>query len=235
LCCALRQIIIVSLLSALAACRSNPFGDTDKTIEEFNLYTTDFAAQTDGGMKNALLEVVGGARVTLNCAFSALTLTDVTDAVINRARSGVQVKIAFDGDVRTNDPGSLALQASGAFTIVTVPLDGTQSQLLYGNTGAGVMRHNYCLADERYIYLSTAPPDATQMTTTPNVAIKVGTPQFGLARDFLRESNMFSQLLFGNGKAKNRLHDEIHRARSGHRRILGPARKSAECSGRRTF
>jgi hypothetical protein len=198
----LRQIIIVSLLSALAACRSNPFGDTDKTIEEFNLYTTDFAAQTDGGMKTALLEVIGGARVTLNCAFSALTLTDVTDAVINRARGGVQVKIAFDGDVRTNDPGSLALQASGAFTIVTVPLDGTQSQLLYGNTGAGVMRHNYCLADERYIYLSTAPPDATQMTTTPNVAIKVGTPQFGLARDFLRESNMFSQLLFGNGKAK---------------------------------
>jgi len=198
----LRQIIIVSLLSALAACRSNPFGDTDKTIEEFNLYTTDFAAQTDGGMKTALLEVIGGARVTLNCAFSALTLTDVTDAVINRARGGVQVKIAFDGDVRTNDPGSLALQASGAFTIVTVPLDGTQSQLLYGNTGAGVMRHNYCLADERYVYLSTAPPDATQMTTTPNVAIKVGTPQFGLARDFLRESNMFSQLLFGNGKAK---------------------------------
>jgi hypothetical protein len=84
----LRQIIIVSLLSALAACRSNPFGDTDKTIEEFNLYTTDFAAQTDGGMKTALLEVIGGARVTLNCAFSALTLTDVTDAVINRARSG---------------------------------------------------------------------------------------------------------------------------------------------------
>jgi hypothetical protein len=45
-------------------------------------------AQTDGGMKTALLEVIGGARVTLNCAFSALTLTDVTDAVINRARSG---------------------------------------------------------------------------------------------------------------------------------------------------
>jgi hypothetical protein len=104
--------------------------------------------------------------------------------------------------VRTNDPGSLALQASGAFTIVTVPLDGTQSQLLYGNTGAGVMRHNYCLADERYVYLSTAPPDATQMTTTPNVAIKVGTPQFGLARDFLRESNMFSQLLFATAKQK---------------------------------
>lgn len=198
----LRQIIIVSLVAGLVACRSNPFGDTDKTIEEFNLYTTDFAAQNDGGMKAALLQVIEGSRVTLNCAFSALTLSDVTNALINRARSGVQVKIAFDGDVRSNDPGSLALQASGAFTIVTVPLDGNQSQLLYGNTGAGVMRHNYCLADERYIYLSTAPPDATQMTMTPNVAIKVGTPQFGLARDFLRESNMFSQLLFGNGKAK---------------------------------
>ncbi len=198
----LRVILIVSLLGALGACRSNPFGDTDKTIEEFQLYTTDFAAQNDGGMKSALLEVIEGSKVTLNCAFSALTLSDVTNSLINRARAGVQVKIAFDGDVRTNDPGSLSLQASGAFTIVTVPLDGNQSQLLYGNTGAGVMRHNYCLADERYIYLSTAPPDATQMTTTPNVAIKVGTPQFGLARDFLRESNMFSQLLFGNGKAK---------------------------------
>ncbi|AFM12587.1 lamin tail domain-containing protein [Turneriella parva] len=198
----LRRIIFVFLISVLVSCRSNPFGDTDKTIEEFNLYTTDFAAQNDGGMKAALLDVIGGSRVTLNCAFSALTLSDVTSALIDRARGGVQVKVAFDGDVRSNDPGSLALQASGAFTIITVPLDGTQSQLLYGNTGAGVMRHNYCLADERYIYLSTAPPDATQMTTTPNVAIKVGTPQFGLARDFLRESNMFSQLLFGNGKAK---------------------------------
>ena len=198
----LRRKIIVSCLSLLIACRSNPFGDTGKTIEEFQLYTTDFTAQTDGGMKAALLDVIGGSKVTLNCAFSALTLTDVTEALVQRARAGVQVKIAFDGDVRTNDPGSLALQASGAFAIVTVPLDGNQSQLLYGNSGAGVMRHNYCLADERYIYLSTAPPDATQMTTTPNVAMRIGTPQFGLARDFLRESNMFSQLLFGNGKAK---------------------------------
>src|SRR6185369_15432099 len=63
-------------------------------------------------------------------------------------------------------------------------------------------RHNFCLADERYIYISTAAPDDTQMRKTPAVALKIGSPQFGVARDFLRETNMFSQLLFGTGKAK---------------------------------
>lgn len=194
--------IIVTWLLTVFACRSNPFGNTPKSIEEFNVYTSDFTAQNDGGAKSALLEVIGGAKVTLNCAFSTLTLTDVTSSLIDRARAGVQVKIAFDLDVRDSDTGSLSLQSSGAFVVVTSPIDTNQSQLLYGNGGSGYMRHNFCLADERYIYISTAAPDDTQMRKTPNIAFKIGSPQFGIARDFLRESNMFSQLLFGNGKAK---------------------------------
>ncbi|HNL11021.1 MAG TPA: lamin tail domain-containing protein, partial [Turneriella sp.] len=122
--------------------------------------------------------------------------------IIARSRAGVQVKVAFDADVRDSDTGSLALQASGAFVVVATPGETTQGQLLYGNNGTGVMRHNYCLSDERYVWLSTAAPDDAQMRLTPNIAIKVGSPQFGLARDFLRESSMFSQLLFGGGKAK---------------------------------
>jgi len=194
--------IIVSLIVTAVSCRSNPFGNTQKSIEEFSVFTTDFAAQNDGGAKAALIDVIGGARVSLNCAFSALTLSDVTSALIGRARAGVQVKVAFDADVKDNDSGSLTLQASGAFLVVTSPSDTTQSQLLYGNGGSAYMRHNFCLADERYIYISTAAPDDTQMRKTPNIALKFGSPQFGIARDFLRESNMFSQLLFGNGKAK---------------------------------
>jgi Lamin Tail Domain len=184
------------------ACRSNPFGGTNNSIEEFTVYTTDFTAQNDGGAKTALLDVIGGAKATLHCAFSALTLTDVTNALIGKATTGVQVKVAFDADVKTSDAGSVALQASSAFVVVTAPVDTKQSQLLYGNGGTAYMRHNFCLADERYIYISTAGADDTQMRKTPNVALKIGSPQFGIARDFLRESNMFSQLLFGNGKAK---------------------------------
>ena len=194
--------IVVSLAATAVACRSNPFGNTQKSIEEFSVFTTDFTAQNDGGAKAALLDVIGGAKVSLNCAFSALTLSDVTSSLISRARAGVQVKIAFDADVKDNDTGSLTLQSSGAFLVVTSPSDTTQSQLLYGNGGSAFMRHNFCLADERYIYISTAAPDDTQMRKTPNIALKFGSPQFGIARDFLRESNMFSQLLFGNGKAK---------------------------------
>ncbi|MBL8034288.1 MAG: lamin tail domain-containing protein [Leptospiraceae bacterium] len=195
-------IIIVTSLAVALSCRSNPFGNTKKSIEEFNIYTSDFSAQNDGGAKDALLDVIGGAKVSLNCAFSALTLSEVTNALVNRARAGVQVKVAFDADVKDNDAGSLTLQSSGSFIVVSAPLDTNQSQLLYGNGGSAYMRHNYCLADERYIYISTAPPDDTLMRKTPNIALKIGSPQFGLARDFLRESNMFSQLLFGNGKAK---------------------------------
>jgi len=195
-------IIIVTSLAVALSCRSNPFGNTKKSIEEFNIYTSDFSAQNDGGAKDALLDVIGGAKVSLNCAFSALTLSEVTNSLVSRARAGVQVKVAFDADVKDNDAGSLTLQSSGSFIVVSAPLDTNQSQLLYGNGGSAYMRHNYCLADERYIYISTAPPDDTLMRKTPNIALKIGSPQFGLARDFLRESNMFSQLLFGNGKAK---------------------------------
>ncbi len=195
-------IVVCALLAVVFACRSNPFGGTGNSIEEFTVYTTDFSAQNDGGAKTALLEVIGGAKATLHCAFSALTLTDVSNALIGKAISGVQVKVAFDADVKTTDAGSVALQASGAFVVVTAPVDSKQSQLLYGNGGTAFMRHNFCLADERYIYVSTAGADDTQMRKTPNVALKIGSPQFGIARDFLRESNMFSQLLFGNGKAK---------------------------------
>jgi hypothetical protein len=190
------------IVAAVFSCRSNPFGSTNKSIEEFTVYTSDFTAQTDGGAKAALLEVINGAKATLNCAFSALTLTDVRSALVAKAGSGVQVKVAFDSDVKTSDAGSVALQASGAFTVVTTPSDSTQSQLLYGNNGTGTLRHNFCLADERYIYISTAAPDDAQMRKTPAVSLKIGSPQFGLARDFLREANMFSQLLFGSGKAK---------------------------------
>lgn len=194
--------IIVALLFVAFSCRSNPFGDTQKSFEDFSLYTTDFQAQTDGGMKDALLEVINGSRATLHCAFSALTLNEVTNALVSRSRAGVAVKVAFDADVQSSDYGALALQNSGSFVVVAVPGESTQGQLLFGNNGTGVMRHNYCLADERFIWLSTAAPDDTQLRRTPNIALKIGSPQFGLARDFLRESSMFSQLLFGNGKAK---------------------------------
>ncbi|MBS0618374.1 MAG: lamin tail domain-containing protein [Spirochaetes bacterium] len=200
-----RQIIALAFLSSATlpfACRNSPFGETQKSIEEFNIYASDFQAQNDGGAKDALLSVIDGAKATLHCAFSALTLSEVANAVIARARAGVQVKVAFDTDVKDSDAGSIALQASGQFLVVTNPVDTEQSQLLYGNLGTGVMRHNFCLADERYIYISTSPPDEALMRKTPNIALKVGSPQFGLARDFLREINMFSQLLFGGGKAR---------------------------------
>lgn len=196
------RVLVLAIVAAVFSCRSNPFGSTNKSIEEFSIYTSDFSTQTDGGAKAALLEVINGAKATLNCAFSALTLTDVRSALIAKATSGIQVKIAFDSDVKTSDAGSVALQASGAFTVVTTPNDSAQSQLLYGNNGTGTLRHNFCLADERYIYVSTAAPDDAQMRKTPAVSLKIGSPQFGIARDFLRELNMFSQLLFGSGKAK---------------------------------
>ena len=192
----------MAFVAAALSCRSNPFGSTNKSIEEFTIYTSDFTAQSDGGAKAALLEVIGGAKATVHCAFSALTLVDVQNALIAKASTGVQVKVAFDADVKNSDAGSVALQASGAFVVVSAPIDTKQSQLLYGNGGTAYMRHNFCLADERYIYMSTAGADDAQMRKTPNIALKIGSPQFGIARDFLRESNMFSQLLFGNGKAK---------------------------------
>jgi hypothetical protein len=197
-----RHAFVCALTALAVSCRNNPFAPPESSIEGFNLYTSDFTAQDDGGMKAALLEVINGSKATLQCAFSALTLTDISSAIIARSQAGVKVKVAFDADVRDSDTGSLALQASGAFVIVATPGDTQQGQLLYGNSGSGVMRHNFCLADERYVWISTAPPDDTQMRLTPNVAIKAGSPQFGLARDFLREASLFSQLLFGYGKAK---------------------------------
>jgi hypothetical protein len=197
-----RHAFVCALTALVVSCRNNPFAPPESSIEGFNLYMTDFTAQDDGGMKSALLEVINGSKATLHCAFSALKMSDVTAALINRVRAGVRVKVAFDADVKNSDPGSMALQASSDFITVTSPGDTQQGQLLYGNSGTGVMRHNFCLADERYVWISTAPPDDTQMRLTPNVAIKVGSPQFGLARDFLREASLFSQLLFGYGKAK---------------------------------
>ncbi|MBV6492434.1 MAG: hypothetical protein LDLANPLL_00427 [Turneriella sp.] len=197
------SIIIFALVMTLFSCRTNPFGDTENSFEEFNLYTTDFTAQTDSGAKAALLDVIKSSRATLHCAFSKLTLTDVTDALIERASAGVQVKIAFDRNIKETDPGSIALQANTRFTVLTSPSAGNESQLLYGNANTNAfVRHNFCMADERFIYISTAAPDDNQMRKMPNVALKIGSPQFGLARDFLREANMFGQLLFGNGKAK---------------------------------
>ncbi|HRP68119.1 MAG TPA: lamin tail domain-containing protein, partial [Turneriella sp.] len=197
------SIIILALVTMFFSCRTNPFGDTEKSFEEFNLYTTDFTAQTDGGAKVALLNVIQSSRATLHCVFSKLTLTDVTDALIARASAGVQVKVAFDRNIKDTDAGSIALQASAKFTVITTPSDGNESQLLYGNANTNAfVRHNFCMADERFIYISTAAPDDNQMRKMPNVALKIGSPQFGLARDFLREANMFGQLLFGNGKSK---------------------------------
>ncbi len=196
------RCILVALLGISLACRSNPFAPPESSIEGFNLYTTDFAAQDDGGMKAALLEVINSSRATLYCAFSALAASDVTQALIERRRAGIRVQVAFDSDIRQSDAGSLALQASSDFQVVDSPNENIAGQLLYGNSGTGVMRHNYCLADERYVWISTAPPNDTLMRQTPNIALRFGSPQFGLARDFLRESSMFSQLLFGSGKRR---------------------------------
>lgn len=199
----LRRLLYALLLLAALKCRNNPFGPPEEPIEGFNLYFTDFAAQDDGGMKAALVSVINGARATLYCAFSSLTASDVIEALKASAQSGITIQIAFDAKVRNSDAGSLALQSSGLFTVMTSPSDSIKAQLLYGNNSTtGAMRHNYCLADERYVWVATAPPDDTLMQRTPNIAIKVGSPQFGIARDFLRESGLFSQLLFGNGKAK---------------------------------
>ncbi|MFO1471530.1 MAG: lamin tail domain-containing protein [Turneriella sp.] len=194
--------VFIAWLAAVFSCRSNPFGTPPKSGEEFSVYTTDFAAQDDGGMKAALLDVINASRTTLHCAFSALTLSEVSNALIARARAGIQVKIAFDADARKNDPGVLALQASGAFGIDVMSVETQLSLIFFGNSGSSVMRHNYCMADEQDIYISTAAPDDAQMRKMPNVAFKFGGRQSGLARDFLRESNLFSQLVFGKDKAK---------------------------------
>src|SRR5438477_338620 len=99
------------LLISLLTCKGDPFGNPKKSIDEFSMYQTDFVSQNDGGMKTALLSVIAGAKSSLVCAFSALTYSDVIAGLVDKARSGVPVKIAFDEDVRSTDAGSLALQA----------------------------------------------------------------------------------------------------------------------------
>ncbi|HNL55566.1 MAG TPA: hypothetical protein PKI36_14220, partial [Turneriella sp.] len=88
-----RYAFLFALIGLTASCRGNPFAPPESSIEGFNLYTTDFSAQDDGGMKAALLEVINGSKATLHCAFSALTLSDVSSAIIARSRAGVQVKV----------------------------------------------------------------------------------------------------------------------------------------------
>ncbi len=196
------RFVFIAWLAAAFSCRSNPFGSPPKSGEEFSVYTTDFALQDDGGMKVALLDVINASQTTLHCAFSALTLNEVSNALVARARSGIQVKIAFDADMRSNDAGAVALQESGAFGVNVESVETKQSLLFFGNDGNSVMRHNYCVADEQYIFISTAAPDDVQMRKMPNVGFKISGRQSGLARDFLRESNLFSLLAFGKDKAK---------------------------------
>lgn len=193
---------LISLCVSLAACRSNPLGDTQKPNEDFHIYVSDFTARSDGGMTVALVEVINASSATLDCAFSRLTLPAITDLLIAKAQAGVRVRIAFDADAETSDPGSTTLRNSGAFQIVMTPGQSGQAQLLYGNRGAGAMRHNFCLADDRMVYIATAAPDDTQMRSMPQVALKVSGAAFGLPQEFRREINLFSQLVFGAGKTK---------------------------------
>lgn len=196
------RAIFLALLLDLAACRNNPFGNTPKPNEDFQIYLSDFSAETDGGMRGALLDVISSGMATLDCAFSSLTLPEIPSLLIAKVRLGIKVRVAFDADVETSDPGSIALRNSGAFEIVTTPGKSPHSQLLYGNRGGGVMRHNFCLADSNLIYISTAAPDDTQMRKLPQLALKISGPAFGMPSEFLREVNFFSELVFGAMKAK---------------------------------
>ena len=95
------------------ACSRSPFSEPEASLDSFKLYSSDFESNSDGELKAALLEVINSSSFSLDCAFSQLAETDVMNAIVAKHNSGIKVRIGFDEDSKTSDPGSLALAAAG--------------------------------------------------------------------------------------------------------------------------
>ena len=179
------------------ACSRSPFSEPEASLDSFKLYFSDFESNSDGGLKTALLEVINSSSFSLDCAFSQLVETDVIHAIVAKHNSGIKVRIGFDEDSKTSDSGSVALAAAGL-----VQGSGSSANLYYGNKGEGVMRHNFCVADGRLVFMTTSGIESNQLSKRPQIGLRIGSDEFGIGREFVKEITLFQQGLFGIGKNK---------------------------------
>ena len=191
---------ILTLGILVLSCGPNPFGTPEASNDGFRIFSNDFQNQSDNGMAAELTKVIRSAKVTLDCSFARITRSDIADAIIERAGSGVVVRVGLDFDEADGDTTVQRIIDSALFSR---EFDLTRrSKLLIGNKGDGATRYNFCVADERRIYFSTAAASDTDMNLIPNVAMILSTEEFGISREFTKELNMMSQGSFGNSKAK---------------------------------
>lgn len=182
------------------ACTHFPFGDPPQSIDGFRIFANDIDNQSDNGILKELGKVIDSGTLTLDCAFSRLTRADIANALIAKARAGVTVRLAMDVDAADGEAVVQSIKDSGHFSTEFDLKKG--SKLLLGNKGDGTLRYNFCVADSRRIFLSTAAPDDLDLTQLPNVAIIMGSEEFGISREFTKELNQMSQGGFGSRKSK---------------------------------
>ncbi|RME93306.1 MAG: hypothetical protein D6767_01250 [Candidatus Hydrogenedentota bacterium] len=181
----------------IQSCKRSPFGEPEKSYDRFEMYFSSIESKNDGGILNALKEVISDSTYALDCAFTELSENSIIDEIKAAKSRGAKVRIAFEGDSYSADTGYNALKDAGFKTGY-----GPQAEIFYGNVGSGVMRHNFCLSDERQIWISSGPPQSTQLNERPQMALRIGTDIYGLGREFRSEMNLLQEGMFGSRKGK---------------------------------
>jgi len=143
------------------------------------------------------------ARETLYCVFYDVSLPRVLDGLFYAHLRGVDVRVGLDED----NLDGIGYRSLKEFIHTSTSAPGGR-KLWLGNSGAGQVYLNTCIADSQRVWVATAAPTVQDLYSKSAFGMYFQTDIYGLSTKFATELDLITHGAFGS--AKQRLNRRNH-------------------------
>ncbi|MBE7438694.1 MAG: lamin tail domain-containing protein [Spirochaetales bacterium] len=205
-----RLVMMTAALGALPACYWQNEDPTDYLAQLLNANNPYMTTRTSvvgdnaSAIEGLLIDnTMFPARETLYCVFYDVSLPRVLDGLFYAHLRGVDVRVGLDED----NLDGIGYRALKEYIHTSTSAPGGR-KLWLGNSGAGQVYLNTCIADGQRVWVSTAAPTVQDLYSKSAFGMYFQTDIYGLATKFATELDLITHGAFGS--AKQRLNRRNH-------------------------
>lgn len=156
-------------------------------------FSNPLSAAVSGGPETHLVDAMNGAQRTIDTAIYNLTIPDVTNALLNAKKRGVQVRLVMESEAMDKDQPR-ALQKAG------IPIIGDQKQ--------GLMHNKFTILDGREVWMGSMNYTDSSAYTDFNNLVRIISPK--VVQDYqVNFDEMFVEHKFGTDKLPNTPYPQV--------------------------
>ncbi|MDH5717678.1 MAG: lamin tail domain-containing protein [Spirochaetia bacterium] len=202
------------------SCAYPLFEDPGQSNEEFEIIFNKAAQDPEHKLYQSLIGLIENTSSSLSCAFSEYP-DDLIFEKINENKS-INTRLVFD-----YEPNIYEERKDISF----LNENNNNIKNIYGNSGEGIQKNNWCISDKEKIWYSTLPPVFNIINKKYGIGFLIYSKNNEIINEFIKEINLFEEDIFGTNKSKTDLKNSFSILNQKIKLIWGPHENPLEVLG----